>query len=132
VSNATEKDPARERFTKYGEKLLEPIFVAVPLGVISAVMLWITKSITAQPWHILLFLAPMSVVTWMLWRWVTRRGSLQLRGPMLLFLIGYLSIFSLAAPSAGRTGTLGRLAIPGRTPRCAVARARRHQHAPTA
>ena len=96
MSNATEKDPARERFTKYGEKLLEPIFVAVPLGVISAVMLWITKSITAQPWHILLFLAPMSVVTWMLWRWVTRRGSLQLRGPMLLFLIGYLSIFSLA------------------------------------
>lgn len=92
-------EAVESRLGRYGGRLLDAILLGVPLALIERANASLTGSLFAQPWRILWIVAPLAVATWLLWRQVIKHQALQVRGPMLLFLIGYLSIFTLAASS---------------------------------
>ncbi len=88
-----------ERLERYRERLLEAAILGCPIAVIEWGVGKISARLTSQPWHILWFIAPLAVTAWIAWQRVMNRRVLRVRGAMLVFLICYLSVFTLAAAS---------------------------------
>lgn len=89
----------RERLEGYRDRLVNTAILGLPMAAIDWGIEKVSEPLMGAPWHILWFVAPLAVAAWVLWRRVLRRGTLRVRGSMLLFLVCYLSIFNLAAGS---------------------------------
>ena len=88
-----------ERATRYKERLLEAVFVGLPVVLINLANNKLASALTAQPWHVLWLVAPLVALAWFIWRRVERRQAIRVGGPRLVFLVCYLSVFTLCATS---------------------------------
>lgn len=88
-----------DRLKRYRERLIDAAILGLPIAGINWGLQRISTQLGSEPWHILWFIVPLAAATWLLWRQVMRREDFRVRGRMLLFLICYLLIFTLAAGS---------------------------------
>jgi CHASE2 domain-containing sensor protein len=88
-----------ERLKRYKERLVEATILGLPIALINLVHGKVSGVLTSQPWHVLWFIAPLAGAAWVLWPRLKKAGALHVRGATLLFLVCYLSVFTLAAAS---------------------------------
>src|SRR5436305_7516111 len=81
---------------KLGEKLLELLALGLPTVVIEGFYKALADPFLSQPWQALWIIAPLAAVAWIAWQAARRHADLKLlRGPVLVFFVAYVAIFSL-------------------------------------
>jgi CHASE2 domain-containing sensor protein len=88
-----------DRLARYRERLVDVAVLGLPIALVNWVLKLVSDRVISQPWYILWFVVPLAFATWVVWLHVMRRGDFRIRRSMLVFLICYLLVFSLAAGS---------------------------------
>lgn len=84
---------------KLRSKLNEYLILALPIALVNGAVVWLMNRFFSQPWQILWFAVPMTLLAWLAWRRVVGRPDAKLGKSFLLLFSLYVLIFSLAASS---------------------------------
>ncbi len=94
---ATAREETRARHAKYRERLLEIVYLGVPVTLLQGVVQAVSAAIQAQPWQAIVLLIPIAIAGWLILRGVVTRRQLAIDWRFLAFLGAYVSFFSIAA-----------------------------------
>lgn len=98
-SSVRRSDAVQKLIEGWGRTLLNALATGVAVLLIGTINKRIHDSLIAEPWRALFLMGPLAALAWWCWRASRRGTSPMLRGPFALFLVCYLSVFTLAAGS---------------------------------
>lgn len=90
----------RKKLLEWRDGLVKLLIVGLPTLLVQQVYKLVADRFFAQPWQALWFLIPLAGAAWIAWQVLVRgRRELLLRGPLLVFFVAYVAVFSIASQS---------------------------------
>lgn len=90
---------SKQRIEGYANRVIDAAVLGIPVALINWGTSKVVGPLTAEPWRILIVILPLAAGAVWWWRSLAAGAEPRLRGRSLLFLICYLSAFTLAAGS---------------------------------
>lgn len=90
-------DASKQRIEGYANRIIDAAVLGIPVALINWGTSKVVGPLTAEPWRILIMIVPLAAGAVWWWRSLAAGAEPRLRGRFLLFLICYLSAFTLAA-----------------------------------